>query len=127
MVALGVASFGHLGGVHYQNVTHFEDYCTSMEEEKPVIRRALLTTEDERFIREFILQWKLGSVRPAYFLEKFGVDVEERYRPVLEDWQRQGILEKRADRWVLSRDALLRVDSLLHQFFLPQHRDAKYV
>lgn len=46
MVALGVASFGHLGGVHYQNVTHFEDYCTSMEEEKPVIRRALLTTED---------------------------------------------------------------------------------
>lgn len=127
MVALGVASFGHLGGVHYQNVTHFEDYCTSMEEEKPVIRRALLTTEDERFIREFILQWKLGSVRPAYFLEKFGVDVEERYRPVLEDWQRQGILEKKADRWVLSRDALLRVDSLLHQFFLPQHRDAKYV
>lgn len=127
MVALGVASFGHLGGVHYQNVTHFEDYCTSMEQEKPVIRRALLTTEDERFIREFILQWKLGSVRPAYFLEKFGVDVEERYRPVLEDWQRQGILEKRADRWVLSRDALLRVDSLLHQFFLPQHRDAKYV
>lgn len=127
MVALGVASFGHLGGVHYQNVTHFEDYCTSMEEEKPVIRRALLTTEDERFIREFILQWKLGSVRPAYFLDKFGVDVEERYRPVLEDWQRQGILEKRADRWVLSRDALLRVDSLLHQFFLPQHRDAKYV
>ena len=127
MVALGVASFGHLGGVHYQNVTHFEDYCTSMEQEKPVIRRALLTTEDERFIREFILQWKLGSVRPAYFLEKFGVDVEERYRPVLEDWQRLGILEKRADRWVLSRDALLRVDSLLHQFFLPQHRDAKYV
>ncbi len=127
MVALGVASFGHLGGVHYQNVTHFEDYCTSMEEEKPVIRRALLTTEDERFIREFILQWKLGSVRPAYFLDKFGVDVEERYRPVLEDWQRQGIIEKRADRWVLSRDALLRVDSLLHQFFLPQHRDAKYV
>lgn len=127
MVALGVASFGHLGGVHYQNVTHFEDYCTSMEEKKPVIRRALLTTEDERFIREFILQWKLGSVRPAYFLEKFGVDVEERYRPVLEDWQRQGILEKKADRWVLSRDALLRVDSLLHQFFLPQHRDAKYV
>lgn len=127
MVALGVASFGHLGGVHYQNVTHFEDYCTSMEEEKPVIRRALLTTEDERFIREFILQWKLGSVRPAYFLDKFGVDVEERYRPVLEDWQMLGILEKRADRWVLSRDALLRVDSLLHQFFLPQHRDAKYV
>jgi oxygen-independent coproporphyrinogen-3 oxidase len=24
MVALGVASFGHLGGIHYQNQTHFD-------------------------------------------------------------------------------------------------------
>ena len=27
MVALGVASFGHLGGIHYQNQTHFDTYC----------------------------------------------------------------------------------------------------
>ena len=64
MVALGVASFGHLGGIHYQNVTHFEDYCSTSERGDSLIRRALLTTEEERFIREFILQWKLGSVDP---------------------------------------------------------------
>ena len=127
MVALGVASFGHLGGIHYQNITHFEDYCSTVESGGNLVRRALLTTEEERFIREFILQWKLGSVKPSYFLEKFGVDIESKYRAEFAGWLDQGIVEKHSDAWVLSRDALLRVDSLLHQFFLPQHKDAKYV
>jgi oxygen-independent coproporphyrinogen-3 oxidase len=66
-------------------------------------------------------------VKPSYFLEKFGVDIESRYRAEFAEWLDQGIVEKHSDAWVLSQDALLRVDSLLHQFFLPQHRDAKYV
>lgn len=127
MVALGVASFGHLGGIHYQNITQFEEYCKSMEQEKPIVRRALLTTEEERFIREFILQWKLGAVRPSYFLEKFGIDAGARYQGIIDDWEEEGILTKHSDLWILSRDALLRVDSLLHQFFLPYHRAARYV
>ena len=85
MVALGVASFGHLGGIHYQNQTHFDQYCQTQEEKKSAVRRALLTTEDERFVREFILQWKLGRVRPAYFSEKFCVDVKERFSEILTD------------------------------------------
>ena len=77
MIALGVASFGHLGGIHYQNLTHFDQYCDAMESSSPVIRRALLTTEEERFIREFILQWKLGKVNRSYFEKKFGVNLEQ--------------------------------------------------
>jgi oxygen-independent coproporphyrinogen-3 oxidase len=127
MVALGVASFGHLGGIHYQNVTHFEDYCSTSERGDSLIRRALLTTEEEMFIREFILQWKLGSVDPNYFREKFGINIDERYRSIFSDWESRGILEKKTESWELSREALLRVDSLLHQFFLPQHQNAKYV
>jgi oxygen-independent coproporphyrinogen-3 oxidase len=127
MVAIGVASFGHLGGIHYQNITHFEDYCSTAEKGESLIRRALLTTEDERFIREFILQWKLGSVRPRYFQKKFGIDIESRYESIFKDWENRQIVEKNSDTWVLSREALLRVDSLLHQFFLPHHQNAKYV
>ena len=51
--------------------------------------RALTPTADERLIREFILQLKLGRTRCAYFREKFGVDVRERFaRPLraLHDW-----------------------------------------
>jgi oxygen-independent coproporphyrinogen-3 oxidase len=122
-----VASFGHLGGIHYQNVTHFEDYCSTSEKGDSLIRRALLTTEEERFIREFILQWKLGSVDPNYFRKKFGINIGERYRSIFSDWESRGLLEKKTECWELSREALLRVDSLLHQFFLPQHQNAKYV
>ena len=127
MVALGVASFGHLGGIHYQNQTHFDQYCQTQEEKKSAVRRALLTTEDERFVREFILQWKLGRVRPAYFSDKFCVDVKERFSEILTDWRDAGDLYEESGDLLLKRDALLRIDSMLHRFFLPEHRDAKYV
>jgi oxygen-independent coproporphyrinogen-3 oxidase len=30
------------------------------------------------------------------------------------------------DAIILSREGLMQVDRLLHEFFLPQHRDARY-
>jgi oxygen-independent coproporphyrinogen-3 oxidase len=123
MVALGVASFGHLGGIHYQNLTHIDQYCDTIESEGSVVRRALLTTDEERFVRELILQWKLGLVRPSYFKEKFGIDVLKRFSKVFEEWSASGDLIIGKDELRLSRTALLRVDSMLHRFFLPQHQD----
>ena len=64
---------GHLGGIHYQNLTNIDSYCDSVEAGKAPVRRALMTTEEERFIRELILQWKLGRVNNNYFLKKFGI------------------------------------------------------
>jgi oxygen-independent coproporphyrinogen-3 oxidase len=127
MVALGVASFGHLGGIHYQNITHFDQYCEAQENASSTVRRALLTTEDERFLREFILQWKLGRVSLPYFLEKFGVDIKDRFKDILLKWKECGDLTEVEGELLLSRDALLRIDSMLHGFFLPQHQNAKYV
>ena len=127
MVALGVASFGHLGGIHYQNQAHFDKYCETQEKNLCAVRRALLTTEDERFLREFILQWKLGRVRPSYFLAKFGVDIKKRFSEILKEWKATGDLYEKDDELLLIRDALLRIDSMLHRFFLPKHQDAKYV
>jgi oxygen-independent coproporphyrinogen-3 oxidase len=127
MVALGVASFGHLGGIHYQNQTHFDQYCETQEENTSAVRRALLTTEDERFVREFILQWKLGRVSPAYFSDKFDVDIHERFSEIFADWKDAGDLYEEQGDLLLTRDALLRIDSMLHRFFLPQHQYTKYV
>ena len=124
MVALGVASFGHLGGIHYQNLTHIDQYCDTVESGGSVLRRALLTSDEERFVREMILQWKLGRVRPSYFLEKFGIDLHERFSDVFREWKESGDLIEGEDELCLSRDALLRVDSMLYRFFLPQHQDA---
>ena len=127
MVALGVASFGHLGGIHYQNQTHFDQYCESQESHSSAVRRALLTNDDERFLREFILQWKLGRVNTSYFQKKFNVNVLKRFKKILNNWKKAGDLYEENGNLFLSMDALLRIDSMLHEFFLPQHQNAKYV
>ena len=66
-------------------------------------------------IRELVLQLKQGSIRPAYFREKYGVDVLERFREQLASLDAEGYLARPTTRRVaLTRDGLLRVDVLLH-------------
>ena len=77
-------------------------------------------------IREFILQMKLGQVQRDYFERKFGVDVGRRFADPLGHLQEEGFLQADADILQLNRDGLLQVDRLLHEFFLPQHRGARY-
>jgi oxygen-independent coproporphyrinogen-3 oxidase len=38
----------------------------------------------------------------------------------------QGYLTQAGDWLCLSRSALLQVDALVHEFFLPEHRTARY-
>ncbi len=127
LLSVGVASFGHIGGVHYQNHADFEPYVTRVHAGELPIFRALTPTDEERFIREFILQLKLGSNSRSYFKNKFGADPVEQFAgPVqrLKDW---GFLAVEGDRIVLNREGLLQVDKLLHEFFKPEHRTTKYV
>ena len=126
MVGLGVASFSHVGGVHFQNEHEFGPYLARLNEGTLPIFRALTPTGDERFIRELILQMKLGHVSRAYFQNKFGADLTERFAGPLGEIQKQGMLTVDGDTVRLNRDGLLQVDRLLHQFFLPQHSNARY-
>ncbi len=127
LLSLGVASFGHIGGTHYQNHHDFEPYVTRVQAGELPIWRALTPTDEERLIREMILQLKLGHVSRAYFRKKFGAELTERFaEPIqrLKDW---GFLEIEGDQILLNRDGLLQVDRLLQEFFLPQHKNARYV
>ncbi len=126
LVGLGVASFGHVNGVHLQNLDTFEAYCASLERGTLPLHRALRPTEEEKLIRELVLQLKLGSIRPAYFQDKYGVGVLERFREPLESLSEEGYLTASPDVVALSRDGLLRVDSLLPRFFLPEHAGIRY-
>ena len=126
MVGLGVASFSHVGGTHFQNEHEFESYMAKLQEGKLPIYRALTTTSEERMIRELILQMKLGRVHRAYFQNKFGIDIQQRFSSPLAKLQDQGFLTVDPDSLRLNRDGLLQVDRLLYEFFLPQHRSARY-
>jgi len=127
LLSVGVASFGHIGGVHYQNHADFDPYVAQIQQGKLPIYRALAPTDDERLIREFILQLKLGHLGLAYFRSKFGVDPERRFAEPLQRLKDWGFLTVEGDQVWLNRDGLLQVDRLLHEFFLPRHNTNRYV
>lgn len=123
MIALGVASFGHLKGCHYQNVKDFEDYLKRIEAGLHPLQRACHLDEEERFIREFILQMKLGRISTDYFINKFNKDPNTVFREALDSMVAQGWLHLENGSPVLSREALLQVDSMLQRFFKPCHQE----
>jgi len=127
LVGLGVASFSHIAGTHFQNITEFTQYLEAIQKGELPISRAMTTTEEERMIREFILQMKLGRVNQQYFRDKFGVNVAERFRQQFDDLRTRKLIGEEGNWLVLTREALLKVDTLLHAFFLPQHRGPRYV
>ncbi len=66
-------------------------------------------------------------MRPAYFQEKYGTNILERFRSVLETLSADGYLAVAdAESVALTRDGLLRVDTLLPRFFLPEHSGLRY-
>ena len=127
LLSMGVASFGHIGGVHYQNHADFDPYVAQIQQGKLPIYRALTPNDDERLIREFILQLKLGHLSLAYFRNKFGLDPEKRFAEPLQRLRDGGFLRIEGDQVLLNRDGLLQVDRLLHEFFKPEHRTTRYV
>jgi oxygen-independent coproporphyrinogen-3 oxidase len=126
LLSLGVASFGHIGGVHYQNHHDFDPYVERVRRGELPIYRALTPTPDERYIREFILQLKLGHVSRAYFQNKFGIDPLVRLAEPLQRLKDWGFLENGNDHILITREGLLQIDRLLHEFFLPEHRGNRY-
>jgi oxygen-independent coproporphyrinogen-3 oxidase len=91
------------------------------------LSRAYRPTDEEKMIREFILQLKRGSLKPVYFENKYNVRVMDRFKNQLDSLEADGYLTEVNDEIVtLSREGLLRVDSLLPRFFLPQHTGIRY-
>jgi oxygen-independent coproporphyrinogen-3 oxidase len=127
LVGLGVASFGHVNGVHLQNFDTWEAYSHALRRGALPLSRAYRPSPDERLIRELVLQLKRGSIRPPYFADKYGVDVRRRFAEPLASLAGDGYLARSDDDVVaLSRDGLLRVDVLLKRFFRPEHAGIRY-
>ncbi len=127
MAGLGVASFGHVNGVHIQNKDTWESYSEAVDRGELPLARAYRPTADERMRRELILQLKLGRLRPAYFADKYQVDIVREFAAPFASLRAEGYLTQAdPDAVALSRDGLLRVDSLLPRFFRPEHTNIRY-
>jgi coproporphyrinogen III oxidase-like Fe-S oxidoreductase len=127
MMGLGVASFGHVSGVHVQNLDTWEAYADAIGRDEIPLSRAYRPNDEERMIRELVLQLKSGSVRPQYFRDKYRVDILTRFKEQLSSLASAGYLQTPgADLVALTREGLLRVDALLKRFFLPEHAGIRY-
>ena len=127
LLATGIASFGHVSGVHYQNKPAWKDYTGDLLEQNELpLGRAYRPTEHQLLVREMILLLKRGYLDTAYFKGKFDIDINDLFRDALKEHQTNGMLNVSPERIELTRNGLLQVDSLLPAFFEPEHQGIRY-
>ena len=126
LIATGIASFGHISGVHYQNVPESPDYIGSLAGGKLPLGRALRPTRHQLLIREMILLLKRGYLDAGYFRTKFGTEILEVWQEVWQSHADDGMLTIDGDRIELTRKGLLHADALLPAFFETEHQGVRY-
>jgi oxygen-independent coproporphyrinogen-3 oxidase len=126
LVGTGVASFGHFQGVHYQNYDKWEDYIERIQLGQLPIHRALPVSQHQLLIREMILLLKTGKLDAAYFRKKFSAEIFDEFREGFDSLVREGVAAITGDEVRLTREGLLRVDTLLPRFFEPEFRNIRY-
>ena len=126
MFGTGVASFGHINGVHIQNVDTWEQYIDLLDKGQLPLGRALRVTDHQRLVREMILQLKTGHLDRAYFEQKFGVDIHAEFRDGYAKLQSDGWLTVTPTGVELTPAGFLQIDRHLPIFFEQQHASARY-
>jgi len=126
MIGTGVASFSHFAGVHYQNQDTWEDYVQRLSAGQLPIARALATTPLQQLIRQMILQLKLGRIDARYFQDQFGINIQRQFAEAFASLIDEGWAAVDGPLLSLTRQGLLRVDSLLPRFYEPQYRHVRY-
>lgn len=120
ILGLGLSSLGYLNGIHYQNAVTLESYESGLCQGNLPLKRANALTETDRFVREFILQLKLGTVSLQKLREKFNLDPFRAFSNPLESLESEGYLTVSKSEVRLTRNGLVRLDRLLSRFFYPE-------
>jgi oxygen-independent coproporphyrinogen-3 oxidase len=126
MFGTGVASFGHVSGVHVQNVDSWETYLAMIQRGELPLSRALPVTPRQLLLREMMLQLKTGRLQPAYFQRKFQADILHDFADGFAELRRDGMVVDRNGEVELTRPGLLQVDRLLPTFFEQEFRGGRY-
>jgi len=126
LIGLGASAFSYLDGIHVQNHCRLEDYLDAVERSDLPLHRGRALTDEERLVREFVLQLKLGGVEAEPLRRKYRIDPIRKLAELLSRFADDGWLRFDADVVTLTREGLLRVDRLLPAFYLPEHRGARY-
>ncbi len=122
LVGIGASSFSYLAGVHHQNLSALPAYLSAVRENRLPLWRGYALDDEERFVRELVLQLKLGAIDCEQFVAKFGSDPLEVFGDRLEAFRGRGWLTIDGTKLILTRAGLSRVDRMLPELYLPRHR-----
>jgi len=125
MFGTGVASFGHVRGVHVQNLDTWENWLGALDKGELPISRALPLTDHQRFVREAILLIKTGGWNSAEFIARHGKDPLVVFKDQVDDLCRKGFANRVDGGFKLTRPGLLQIDRLLPPFFEPEFQQYK--
>ena len=127
LLATGIASFGHVSGVHYQNKADMKEYQSDLKELGQLpLGRAMRPTPHQLLVREMILQLKRGFLDVGYFKTKYDVDITEHWKAEYQQHVDDGMLTVTPERIELTRKGFLHADALLPPFFEEEHRGIRY-
>jgi len=126
LLGMGVSSFSHLSGLHFQNLDGWGEYLATAGEGRLPIGRAYATSLRERLTREMILQLKLGRISARSFREKFGLDILQEFAEAFARLAAREMVEVEGDDVRVTPKGLLRVDTLLPEFYAAEHRNSRY-
>jgi oxygen-independent coproporphyrinogen-3 oxidase len=126
LLATGIASFGHISGVHYQNLAEWPQYIGTIHEGKLPLGRAYTPTPKQTMIRELILLLKRGYLEIDYFESKFDINIWDEYHDVWSEYVNEGYVIRNDNRLELTMQGLLRADGLLPPFFESEYRGVRY-
>lgn len=125
MMGTGVASFGHLGGIHVQNLDAWETYTGAIGQNQAPWARAYPLSTLESFVRETILLLKKGKLCGADFLARHGKIPAREFAHIFKVWEERGFARIEGDDVILSREGLIQVDRWLPELFLEEHKNYK--
>lgn len=123
MMGTGVASFGHLGGFHVQNLDAWETYTQAISHNQAPWARAYSLSDREKFVRESILLLKKGRLLGKDFQARHGKIPAREFAPIFQEWERRGFAKLDGDDVVLTREGLIQIDRWLPEMFLPEHKN----
>ncbi|HSC26432.1 MAG TPA: coproporphyrinogen-III oxidase family protein [Vicinamibacterales bacterium] len=126
VLGIGVSAFSHVGGVNLQNLATLDSYFDARRQGRLPLWRGYAMTDEERLVREFVLQLKLGGAGRRFFQRKFGVDPAAYFAEPLAEGVRRGWFQCDPDRVTVTRDGLVRIDRLLPAFYRPEHQAIRY-
>ena len=126
LIGVGASAFSYLDGVHHQNIASTDRYRARLNDGEQPFYRAHALSSEERMIREFVLQLKLGGCMTREFRERFDVDVLDVFAEPLARFEELGWIKADSDEVRVTRAGLVRVDRLIPAFYREEHQGIRY-